>query len=305
MSPQGRKIACIGASGNIGSMTLPALLAKKVHTITVVQRPESKGTYAAEVTVKTGPLDDEAFLAQAFAGQDVVLVQLSVEAMQLEKGIIQAAAKAGVPYILPAEFGSDPEAKLVDELFVLQQKRERRQLAEQLGVSAWIGVITNPWLEFCLGGGVLAIHVKERRAVLYDGGNTKFVTTTLGRVGAAVAELLSLPEEQLATYRNRPFYVSSFHVTQRELLEAVLRQTGTTEAEWTIETPSCEDVEQQWGDKLKQGDMGGFLAMFPMLHFREGYGGDYQHKVDNAKFGFAEEDLDQVVQGVVKQVEGA
>jgi hypothetical protein len=302
-APQSRNIAYIGGRGNIGGPTLDKLIAQKVHTITIIQRPESNATYGPEVTVKKGAWDDEAFLVEALRGNDVVLTQLPIPALTQESGFIRAAAKAGVSWYLPTEFGSDPDAKLVDSLPLLKHKAANRKLIQDLGMSS-IAVITNPWFEFCLPYGIFGLDVKGKKATLWNNGNNKITTSTMDRVSSATAQLLSLPEADFAAYKNKAFYVSSFSVTQREMLDIIFRETGTKEEDWTIVQGDPDAVEKQWGEKVLQGDHGeGFQSMFPMLHFREGYGGDYEHKVDLAKFDLEKEDLESVIKRTLKTMD--
>lgn len=297
---QARKIAIAGASGSVGSHILPALVAKKSHTITAIQRKESSATYGPEVIVKKGAFDDEDFLVDSLKGQDVLVIVLAIEAFELQDNFIRAAAKAGVEYVLPIEFGSDMESKLADEFPLISKKKAPRKLIEDLGVSSWIAVNTNPWLEFCLANGLLGFNLKERTAQLVNGGNTKFNTSSLPRVGAAVAGLLSLPDADLAQYKNRPFYVTSFHVTQRELFDSILRATKTTEKDWTVKTPTRESIYKDNAEGLKNNDPAAFYAVFLELHLREGYGGDFNHKVDLGKFDLEKEDLDEIIRKTVE-----
>ncbi|PNP83764.1 hypothetical protein FNYG_02452 [Fusarium nygamai] len=71
---QGRKIAIIGPSGQVGRPTVGALLASGIHTITAVQRIEATSTFPPEVIVKSGDLKDESFLASTFQGHDAVVL---------------------------------------------------------------------------------------------------------------------------------------------------------------------------------------------------------------------------------------
>jgi uncharacterized protein YbjT (DUF2867 family) len=302
---QGRKIAFIGASGNIGTPVIRSLLEKKDHTITAIQRSESTATFAPEVVVKKGAFDDEAFLVDALTGQDVVIIILGMMTGDLQSTIIAAAVKAKVPYVLPTEFGSDMNSKLADEFFLVAAKKKYRQQIEESGVSSFIAVITNPWLEFNLATGLLGIDLKERTVFMPGGGNTKLNLSSLSRVGEATAALLSLPEADLAAYKNKPFYVSSFHVTQRELFASVQRATKTTEADWKVSTPSTEEVWAEHGEALKKQDQKAFFAIFLDYHVREGYGGDFNDKVDLSKFDFEKEDLDEAVARTVAQATGA
>ncbi|KAH6977304.1 hypothetical protein BKA56DRAFT_633051 [Ilyonectria sp. MPI-CAGE-AT-0026] len=266
MAPQGRKIAIVGGAGTVGSVTLPALLSKNIHTITAI----SRGSY-----------DNEDFLLSALQDQDILLMQLGRLAMDTQDVLIRAAVKTGVKYILPTEFGSDIEAlQMVKDQPPLWGKAERRKLVEELG-------------------GLWGIDIKARKATLDSGGNTKANTSALQRVGEAVAELLSLPEEELAVYKNKAFYVSSFYITQREMLESVQRVTGTTDKGWIIEDKEIAEVAKESDEELRKGNMMAMIPKFYSAHFREGYGGDFNHKVDLDRFGLVKEDIDTVIQGII------
>ena len=303
-SKQGRKIALVGASGNVGKPTLSALLSHNIHTITVIQRTESTASYGPDVLIKRGSLDDEVFLADALNSQDVLVLQLPRTVMDIRPGLIRAAANAGVSYVLPVEFGTAPDAKAIEEFDHLIAKRASRELIEELGVSSWIAVVTNPWLDLGLRLGGWGMRIKERRVTLWEGGNTKINTATLKRSGEATAELLSLPDAELEKFRNRSFFVSSCYASQREIFESVLRATQTTEDDWAVTTPDGEQVLKDSDKALKAGDfMKSFLDKYYMTHFRKGFGGDYNDKVDSTKLGLPEEDLDKLVAEILQSTE--
>ncbi|KAL5342227.1 hypothetical protein BJX70DRAFT_395196 [Aspergillus crustosus] len=303
---KGRKITLIGATGNVGHPTLSSLLSQNIHTLTVIQRSESTSSFAPEVLVKKGPLDDEVFLLDALKDQDVLVLQLPRTTLGIRPGLVRAAAKADVKYVLPVEWGTDPDARIVEEFDRLVEKRALRQLIAEIGVSSWIAVVTNPWLDAGLSVGGWGIHIKERKATLWEGGNTKINTATLKRTGEATAALLSLPETELEGFRNRTFFVSSCYVSQREIFESVLRATKTAEAGWEVTTPRVEDVLRESDEALKAGDlMRSFLDKYYMTHFREGFGGDYNHKIDSRRLGFPDEDLDKVVAETLQSSQSA
>ncbi|KAH6896603.1 hypothetical protein B0T10DRAFT_160661 [Thelonectria olida] len=294
-----RNIAIVGGTGNVGSNTLSALLAKNIHTITAISRADSSASFPESVIVKKGAYDDQDFLVSALQGQDVFVIQLGRFGQDAQGGLIRAAVKAGVKYILPTEFGSDLEAtQMAKEHAPLWGKAERRRLINELG-GTWIAVNNNPWFDWSLANGAFAIDAKNHKATLWNGGNTKFNTTTLKRVGEAVAGLLSLPEEELASYKNKPFYVSSFYITQREMLDSVQRVTGTNDDDWTIETKDIDQVGRESDEEIKKGNMMAMIPKFYSAHFRVGYGGDFNHKLDLAKFGLPQEDIDEVVKGAL------
>ena len=70
-------------------------------------------------------------------------------APDVQSGIINAAAKAGVPWILPNEWGQDgANAALADAVPLLKPKERYRREIEELGRSRWIGAANNPWFDF-------------------------------------------------------------------------------------------------------------------------------------------------------------
>lgn len=67
--------------------------------------------------------------------------------------LIEAAARAGVKWILPTEYASDGmNAAMSEGIPMLQPKALARKQIEDLAETypglSWIGVATNPWTEF-------------------------------------------------------------------------------------------------------------------------------------------------------------
>ncbi|KAM0330122.1 hypothetical protein ACHAQA_004295 [Verticillium albo-atrum] len=292
MSSQGRNIAIVGGAGQVGTPTVANLLKRNIHTITAISRPDSTATFPAGVIVKKGAYDDEDFLVSALQGQDVLVLQLSLPGMATQGAFIRAAAKAGVPRVLTTEFGSDVAPTKVRETPMLQEKIKYRTLVEELGLK-WIAIVNNPWLDMTLPLGVWGLDLKNRKATLYDGGNTKIITTTVETTGKGTAGLLSLPEDELKAYDNGALYLKSFRVSQRDLLDSILRVTGATEADWDIKVEDAASAMEQLQKVLAAGDESAGLPMFFIMHLREGWGGDYDEKVGDLKrLGIEPEDLD-------------
>lgn len=97
--PKGRKIAIVGASGTLGKPLLSALLASSAgHSITAVQRADATSTFSAAVRVLRGDLFSEAFLASAFADQDVVVLMPPLpHILSLQEPAVRAARAVRVP----------------------------------------------------------------------------------------------------------------------------------------------------------------------------------------------------------------
>ncbi|RMJ09428.1 hypothetical protein CDV36_010949 [Fusarium kuroshium] len=304
---QGRKITILGAGGNLGSSTLRALHAKDAHTITVVQRPESSRKFSSDVTVMTGNLEDETFLRDVFKGQDaVVLMPPLSHIVSLQEPAVRAAAKAGVPYILPAEYGPDPFAtKLIEENGLLQAKKKIRDLIDELGVSSWISVTVGVWLDVNLSNGLWGINAKGRKATLYPGAGGRVTTSSITHTGEAIAAVLSLPEADLSTYKKQAVYTPSFHTTHREMLDAVQRATKTTDADWEITSRDVDDALKEFNERIGQGDIFASYQKFILTHLLKGYGGDIENKVDTQKLkkleqvGLKEENIEEVVKSIL------
>ncbi|KAH7143534.1 putative oxidoreductase CipA-like protein [Dactylonectria macrodidyma] len=305
---QGRKIAITGGSGQLGKPTIESLHKLGVHTITAIQRPEATSTFPAGIIVKKGNLEDEAFLADVLNGQDaLVLMPPLPQIVQLQEPAIRAAAKVGVPYVFPSEFGPDPFAgQLVEENGLLVAKKGIRDLIEKLGVSSWVSVAVGPWLDGGLAQGLWGIDTKARKATIWRGADSKVNTATIAHTSQAVAAALSLPEADLARYKNKAVYTPSFYLTQREILNAVQRATGTTDADWDIESRDVNEVAKEYEEKISQDDGFAPFVKFFVTHFLEGHGGDFQHKVDAAEMkkleqlGLQEENLDQAVKAALQ-----
>ncbi|KAI0967626.1 hypothetical protein F4678DRAFT_482955 [Xylaria arbuscula] len=287
-----RNVALVGANGTIGAPILSALLAIG-HKVTVLTRPGSANIFPSAVAVHVGDYNDESFVSPA---------SLAFTAYDAQIPLIKAAAKTGVSYIVPCEFGSDPtHSKLNAEIQMMNVKQPFRKLIEDLGVSSWIGVVTNPWVEFSIRLGLYGFDLKKKTAAFYDEGTTKSNFTTLKRVGETLAALFALPDAQLSQYRNKFVYCSSFYVSQKDFLASAMRATGTTEKDWTITNVSTDNILQN-SRKPGADPSARMMLLFPLI-FKEGYGGDYNAKVvDHEKLGLGAEDLDVVMKDLAQEL---
>jgi len=302
MSSHLKNIAIIGASGTLGAPTLAALIKQNKHNITIITRQDSSATFPESDSVKVhkGDYASDQFLLSALKGQDVLVLILGIPALGDEqKRLIDVAAKAGVKYVLPTEFGSDTgHAKLLEAVPLMNGKKDVQERIKALGMK-FVAVITNPWINYSLKHGMFDINVDDRKATLYTD-CAPFNTTTIHTVAEGIAKLLSLPEQTLSTtYANSYVFISSFQLTQPQLFDAVLRATGTTEAEWTIEKKTVQDRLDRGQEKIKSGDFTGMYDLVYGYAFKGGMGGDFQSKVHNRALGLEQEDLDEVVRAIV------
>ena len=78
-------------------------------------------------------------------------------------------------------------------------------------------------------------------------------TTTLLQVGREVTKLLELPLSTLERYRNNFVYIHSFNVSQRHVLQAFEKVTGTTEKDWQITKAQLTKLLHQGRRRLLRG----------------------------------------------------
>lgn len=218
--------------------------------------------------------------------------------------LVQAAAKAGVPYIMPNGYGGDIEnIKLGEDTLLGPAAKASRDEIEKLGMQ-WVTVCCGFWYDYSLAGGDarFGFDFDKRSLTVYDDGNTKTSTSTLAQVGCAVAKVLSLnelPEDEndksptLSTFLNKGIYIKSFVVTQNEMFESVKRVTGTTDADWTI---THEDTKKRYEDGLAQVKVGNMAGFGKLLYARAFYPEDPNElsaKAHNELLGLLVEDLDE------------
>ena len=149
-----------------------------------------------------------------------------------------------------------------------------------------------------------SIDPQTRTATLYDRGLNSFNTTTLTTAALAVARLLSLPSETLATFRNRFVYVSSFRISQRDILSSVQRVTGTADGDWKIEYADTQAWMDEGKQQMAKGDFMGVRSLVYGNVLKEGNGGDYEKSrgLSNEVLGLEKEDLDTVVRKTLKEM---
>jgi hypothetical protein len=164
--------------------------------------------------------------------------------------------------------------------------------------------MTNPLQS--LKGGFFGIDVKNRSATIYDGGSARFNTTMLPTVALAVARLLSLPVDSssgpsLSDYANKFIYISSFHTTQREILDAVQKVTSTTDSDWTISQASAQEYIDEGNAKMGRGDFSGIVNLLYGAILKAGLGGDFESEkgTSNKVLGLPEEDIVEVLKGII------
>lgn len=303
------------AGGQVGKYIVEALIANGNHRITALTREVSTNSIPAGVhSIKKIDYAQPSTIVEALKGQDALICTLSVRATNEAEKLSRAAAEAGVKWILPNEFGNSKNNEQIErEIIIGVKKRQDRKLIEGLGVSSWIGVGTGFWYEYSLSAGAWSygFDIKNRAVTFYDDGTKQIDTSTWPQVGRGVANLLALkvlPEDEndksptLSQFRNDFVCISSFKLSQQQMLESLLRVTGTNREDWKITSESVKERYARGQEMLKAGNNMGFGLM---LYARSFYPDDAgQHpRVDNGVLGLPEEDLDESTAIAVKMAE--
>ncbi|KAI0016257.1 CipA protein [Xylariomycetidae sp. FL0641] len=309
-----QKVAIVGATGTVGSFIVAELLKQGKHTVTALTRSDSQATMPQGVEIAKVDYNNKSTLVDALKGQDALIITMNRHAPeQVTSDLIEAAAEANVPYVLPNEWCPDmAHEPMGSDALMGPMLVKRVRKIEEIGKSSWIGMITGFWYEFSLGVGPCAYGMDwaNRTFTFYDDGETKINTITFPQTGRAVAGVLSLPIEPekpgapcLSNYRNKYVYTSSFLVSQKDMFASVLRVTGTKESDWTIRHEKSADRHADGKKALFSGDEtpNGFQKLlYSRVFYKDGSGNhEARHGLDNEVLGLPKEDLDEFTRKAV------
>ncbi|KAJ5505996.1 hypothetical protein LT330_001392 [Penicillium expansum] len=308
------RIAIVGAGGTIGSHIVAALLKTGKHTVTALSRKDSSNKLAEGVIVAPVDYNDEATIIAALKDQQILIITMAPTAPRdTHSKLVQAAAKAGVPYVMPNSYAGDIEnIKLGQDTILGPVGKANRDEIERLGMQ-WISVCCGFWYDYSLAGGEarFGFDFDKRSVTLYDDGNTKNSTSTLSQVGRAVATVLSLkelPEDEsdksltVSGYLNKGVYLKSFVVSQNDIFESVKRVTGTTDADWTVTHEPTKKRYEEGLALVKVGNMSGFSKMLYARAFYPDDKSEFSAKAQNELLGLPEESLDEATKSGIDMV---
>ncbi|KAJ7574626.1 hypothetical protein C8J56DRAFT_1017286 [Mycena floridula] len=311
------KVAIVGAGGQVGKFIVDELLKNGKHQVTAITRVDSTSKIVSGVDVKKVNYGDTASLVAALQGQDALIITMGFTAPseQITK-LIEAAAAANVPWVLPNAYGTDPtEIELQTENLVGLVKAAERDLIERLGKSSWIAVTCSFWYESSFSPAFYGFDFKNRTVTFFDEGTQKVNHSTRPQTGLAVARLLSLkmlPDDAsdksatLSQFRNKPLYISSFLLSQKDMLESILRVTGDKATDWKVKKQASDARFREGQELMKKGEMmEGFGKMlYSRTFFPDGCGNyETRHGLHNEVLGLPKEDLDEFTRIGIKRAE--
>ncbi len=189
---------------------------------------------------------------------------------------------------------------------------QRCEEIESLGAS-YIAMVCGFWYEWSLGLGEpwFGFDLRTKKVTFFDDGKTIINASTWKQCGRALAALLSLPENEsgkspaVAHWKNKPFYIASFRVSQRDMLDSIHRVTGTTDKDWEIRHEPTAQRHKDGLEELKKGIRTGYAkAMYSRVFYPNG-DGDYESSrgLANEVIGVPREELDEATKRTVDMVE--
>ncbi|KAK5164188.1 hypothetical protein LTR04_001950, partial [Oleoguttula sp. CCFEE 6159] len=290
------------AGGNLGPAILEALDKDAQFTVSVLSRQSSNSTFPSHIKVHTisdsYPAEE---LAEVFKGQDAIVSTVSIGNNDVQKTMIDVAAKAGVKRFMPAEYGTN--GKDLRSTKLLPMYKGKAEIIEYLeaqqseGVS-WTALATGPFFDWSFKSGVLGFDLASQKATIYDTGNSRWSTTTLPTIGTAVARVLHKPEETA----NKYLLVSSFTPSQNEVLAALEKHSGK---KWHVEHRTSEEAAKTGKEKLGLGGADYYSGVLDLLVaniFGENRGSNFEESEQwaNHLLGLPKETVDEVVARIVK-----
>ncbi|KAI0479679.1 NmrA-like family protein [Xylaria cf. heliscus] len=299
-----RKVAIFGAAGNFGA-PITSALTKAGFDVTVVTRPESTSTFPAGLPVVRADYADVDALATALAGQDAVVCAVGPGAMAAARGMVDAAARAGVRRYIINDFGWGLNKKALPEFKPIGEKRQvawdrakeyaQRDEGKENGFT-WTGITIGNPIDWALEKFPrMGFNIAERRATIYDAGTEEFSGTTLEGIGQSVVGVLQHPGETA----NRFVKVRSILTSQKALLAAFERATKKEEKRWEVESSTAQQTLEDGRDKHARGVGGWVLDLLVFQLYAPGEArcvvGD-EGDLDSPLLGVREESVDEVVE---------
>jgi hypothetical protein len=319
MSQPIQRVIVIGASGNVGKPILTALLSDGSFDVSVLSRESSSATFPDLVRVKRTDYSYESLL-KAFEGQNAVVSAVTTFSTHQQHQIIDAAEAAGVSRFIPSDFGFDTADDNVVELIPpAMGKKDTVKYLKSKENNAKGTMTSMTWTTISCGGffdwafqtpGLMGWNLPARKAIIFDGGETRLEFTNLAQVGRAVTAVLK-PENYEAT-KNTYVYVNSFTVTQNCVLSCLEK---ITEAKFEITPADSQELARsglaKWNaepDSEQVLEEGRYPAgaMDLITAGLNGYGGfncfSQRKGLWNERLGLPKEDLEETLRRVVEGV---
>ncbi len=140
-----KNIAIVGATGSVGEYITKSLLEGGKHVVTAITRKDSKSTMPNGVKEAKVDYEDDPTLVDALKCQDALIITMKAGVNGPQEKLIEAAAKAKVPWVMPNEYTADVESKTtmprVDWIHILS--RVKPTLTADAGQWTWTNCLVS------------------------------------------------------------------------------------------------------------------------------------------------------------------
>ncbi|UPL00347.1 hypothetical protein LCI18_011281 [Fusarium solani-melongenae] len=294
-----KSVALVGASGNLGQITLPAFLESDLE-VTAIVRSTSTATFPESIKVIKTEYN-LADLTEALKGKDAVISMIPIVSLDQQAVVIDAAIAAGVKRFIPSEFGSDTRSeKVLAAVPFFKVKKDYLDLLKtKEDVISWTALFTGPFFDWGLPLGFWGFDLANKKALLVDEGKATFTTSNALQIGRALVGILKHPEET----SNTVVAVESFTTTQLKALEILEKVTNTT---FERKYQTSDELRAEAFKLLNEGNINdGGAKLISALVFGKENLEDHKHldlEKWNKLLGLPTESVEETIESVIKSL---
>ncbi|RDH35989.1 NAD(P)-binding protein [Aspergillus welwitschiae] len=251
MSRQIKHVVIAGATGNLGSHILTALVSHGSFNIMVLTR-KTGATFPAGVSAKVVDFSSPAELGLALQGQDAVVDAILSPDPTVSIGLIDAAVAAGVYRYIAPEFTIHPKYDKTRSLPIFRGKAQiydhLQKVANDQKIT-WTAISNGAFLDWCLRTGFLNIDLIKKKVLLMNDGTRVFPLTVLPAVGTAVANALAQAEKT----KNMHCSIYGVQKCQNEIADLAKEALGPDG--WEVKS---QDMEKAFEEALSATTIGNY-----------------------------------------------
>jgi nucleoside-diphosphate-sugar epimerase len=227
------------AGGNLGFHVLKTFL-DSPYKVSILTRNESTSTFPEGVPVFRADCSDISQVKHAMEGQDMVISMVAVFATGGQQILVDAAKAAGVKRFFPSEFGPPSrDEKFADLHPALPPKVATVDyLQSKESQISWSALISGAFFDWAMKIGLFGFDIDSKTVTLIDGGTATFTASTLPTIARATLAMLEHADET----KNQYVYISSFHISQKDILDVVEKANGQ---KWTVKHITSEELIAQ------------------------------------------------------------
>ena len=268
------------------------------YEVSVLSRKESTATFPDGVKVFKADYKDFAEVKAAMEGQDAVISNVGGHAAGDQQIFVDAALATGVKRFFPSEYGPytrDPRMLELQPYSTPYKKALVDYLRTKENQISWTALITGGFFEWGMGNGFFGFDLPNKTATLTDDGVSAWASTTMGTIAGAIKASLDHADET----KNQYVFVSSFHHTQREILDIIEKVDGKN---WNVVHVRSEDLLANGKRRVQSGDFAGIMDLTRgVATGKLGLVDLRPHGLWNEKLGLPEEDLEAALKRIVEK----